>query len=179
MNDTVVTRWFGAGFARLDPLLQQLHRDGGVLQGAIDLDVRPAGRRLARRLGIPVDRPRCDFSVAIRHERDALVWERRFDAARTLRSVFVPHGRWPDGYWIETTGAFALRLAVDVVDGGWHWRLLGTRIAGIPLPAWLMPTTHAFKRIEQGRYRFDVEIAQPPFGKLLGYGGLLDVAPHA
>lgn len=174
MNETSVTRWFGAGFEGLHPLLQQLHRDGGVLQGAIDLDVRPAGRRLARRLGLPVDRTRCDFAVDIRHERDALVWTRRFDTGQTMRSVFVPHGRWPDGYWTETTGPFALRLAVDVVDGGWHWRCVGARAFGIVVPLWLMPQTRAFKRIEDGRYRFEVAIAQRPFGDLLRYGGLLD-----
>lgn len=179
MNETSVTRWFGAGFERLHPLLQQLHRDGGVLQGTIDLDVRPAGRRLARRLGVPIDRERCDFTVDIRHEGDALVWSRRFGTGQTMRSVFVPQGRWPDGYWTETTGPFALRLAVDVADGGWHWRCVGARVRGIAVPLWLMPQTRAFKRIEDGRYRFEVTIAQWPFGELLRYGGLLDVVPHA
>lgn len=176
MNETSVTRWFGAGFERLHPLLQQLHRDGGALQGAVDIHSRGA---LARRLGVPTGRERCDFSVEIRHDGDTLVWNRRFGSDHTMRSVFVPHGRWPDGYWVETTGTFARRLAVDVIDGGWHWRCIGASIRGIVVPLWLIPRTRAFKRIEDGRYRFEVAVALPLVGDVLRYGGLLDATPHA
>ena len=91
----------------------------------------------------------------------------------------MPHGRWPDGYWTETTGPFALRLAVDVIDGGWHWRCIGARFRGIAVPLWLIPRTRAFKRIEDGRYRFEVAVSLPLVGDLVRYGGLLDAMPHA
>jgi hypothetical protein len=180
MNDTAVTRWFGTGFDRLHPLLQQLHRDGGVLEGSIDLHLRGAlGRHFARRIGLPRDTGRCHFSVHIDHVGDTLVWERRFGGGETLRSVFVPHGRWPDGWWTETTGPFALRLGIDVIDGGWHWRVLGARFRGIAMPLWTMPQMRAFKRIEDGRYRFAVALAMPLMGDLVRYEGLLDARPHA
>ena len=175
MKETSVTRWFGAGFERLHPLLQRLHRDGGRLRGEVDVRVRGAiGRRLAARLGVPADRERCAFEVHIGHADGALHWNRRFGDRHEMRSVFVPQGHWPDGCWIETTGPVRLKLAVDVVDGGWQWRCTGVRVRGIPLPLFLFPRTRAGKRIEDGRYRFEVSVALPFVGEVLRYGGLLD-----
>lgn len=180
MNETSVTRWFGAGFERLHPLLQDLHRRGGRLRGEVEIACRGAiGRRLAQRLGLPPDCTRSAFAVEIRHDGDTLRWTRHFDATHVMRSTFVPHGTWPDGWWIETTGPFELRLAVDVVDGGWHWRCVGARLHGIGVPLWLLPRTQAFKRIENGRYRFEVAVALPVFGTVLRYGGVLDASDHA
>ena len=36
-NPTVT--WFGPHFKRLHPLLQSLHRDGGILRGQVELKV--------------------------------------------------------------------------------------------------------------------------------------------
>ena len=79
----------------------------------------------------------------------------------------------PDGGWIEETGAVTLRLQVDVLDGGWQWRCIGARFGRWPVPRWLLPRTRAGKRIEAADYRFDVSIALPLLGEVLGYGGLL------
>ena len=40
----------------------------------------------------------------------------------------------------------------------------------------LVPRSLAYKRIEGGRYRFEVAFTLPVFGRLLRYGGLLDAA---
>src|SRR5690349_12564436 len=120
-RETLVTRWFGASFERLHPLLQALHRDGGRLHGTVAIR---SGRGIARSLGIPLDRAERGFEVEIRHLDDALVWRRRFDDGNEMVSRFEPVGAWPDGCWIERTGAVRLDLAVDIVDGGWRWRMV-------------------------------------------------------
>lgn len=179
MNETSVTRWFGPAFDRLHPLLQRLHREGGQLRGDVDVRVSGAiGRRLAARLGVPVESGRCAFEVSIGHAGDTLQWNRRFGERHVMHSLFVPEGHWPDGCWIETTGPVHLRLAVDVVDGGWQWRCIGVRVHGVPLPLALFPRTRAGKRIEDGRYRFEVSVALPFVGEVLRYGGLLDAVPN-
>lgn len=178
--------WFGPAFDRLHPLLQALHRDGGALAGEIELRsgrglAGVLGRRLARRLGIPLDRPRRGFRVDIVHEPARMLWLRRFDDGSELRSVFEPVGHWPDGHWLETTGPVRLRLGVDLDGGGWRWRLLGLSARGLPLPRSLFPRTDASKRIEridgEERYRFAVAFSWFPFGELLRYQGALHAVP--
>ena len=178
-RETVVTRWFGASFERLHPLLQALHRDGGRLHGTVAIRSGRGiagwiGRRLARSLGIPLDRAERGFEVEIRHLDDALLWCRRFDDGGEMVSRFEPIGAWPDGCWIERTGAVELDLAVDIVDGGWRWRTQRARWHGIPLPLALLPRARAGKRIVDDRCVFEVAFALPLFGDLLGYDGVLD-----
>ncbi|MFK2903950.1 DUF4166 domain-containing protein [Dyella ginsengisoli] len=180
-DDTAVSRWFGSAFGQLHPQLQTLHRRGGTLHGPLTIRfgrglVGVFGRRLARKLGIPTDGTVHRLQVGIHHLDGRLHWDRRFDDGARFASTFRPYGRWPDGGWIEETGAITLRLQVDVVDGGWQWRCIGARLGRWPLPLWLLPRTHAGKRIEAGDYRFDVSIALPLLGEVLGYGGLLQLA---
>jgi hypothetical protein len=178
-RETAVSMWFGpAAFSRLHPLLQSLHRDGGRLQGPVEIRFGRglagiAGRRIARKLGIPVDNGEHTLEVTIGHADGALQWDRRFDDDHRFPSTFHPRGHWPDGCWVEDTAAIALHLQVDVIDGGWHWRCIGARMGRWPIPRWLLPRSDAHKRIEDGRYRFSVGFALPLLGEVLRYGGWL------
>jgi Domain of unknown function (DUF4166) len=179
MHETAVTRWFGPRFDTLHPLLQALHRVGGRLSGTITIEFGQglagwAGRRLARRLGIPIDRRERGFAVEIRHDEGVLHWNRLFDNGSRMISQFRPVGTWPDGYWVESTGPLRLTLTVDVIEGGWYWRPLRVAIGRLRLPLMLFPRTEAYKRVEAGRYRFRVAFALPVLGMILSYGGLLD-----
>lgn len=174
-----VTDWFGDGFTRLHPLLQALHREGGRLGGPIQLKFGAGlagaiGRRLARKMGIPAQPGAHHLDVDIGHDARALLWHRCFDATHELHSSFHPVGHWPDGYWIERTGPLQLELAVDVRDGGWHWRVIGVCVRGVRIPRWLVPRSTAYKQIEDGRYRFFVGFSVPMLGVVFSYSGLLD-----
>jgi hypothetical protein len=178
MQETAVTSWFGRHFDTLHPLLQALHRTGGLLAGTITIETGPGlagwvGRRLARRLGIPVDQRERGFTVEIRHDDGVLHWNRQFDDGSRMVSRFQPVGTWPEGYWVETTGPLRLTLTVDVVAGGWYWRPLRIALGRLRLPLLLFPRTAAYKRIEAGRYRFSVAFVLPILGMVLRYGGLL------
>lgn len=183
-DDNPVTRWFGARFDELHPLLRQLHRQGGVLSGEVELSFGAGlagtlGRRLARRMGLPLDAGRHRLRVDISHNDSALIWSRRFDDDRPMVSTFEPIGQWPQGFWREHTGPLDMRLTVDVIDGAWHWRALQARLGGIRLPLALLPDSRAFKRVEDGRYRFEVRFVLPLLGEALSYQGLLDAQPRA
>lgn len=178
MAETLVSDWFGPHFSDLHPLLQQLHREGGWLSGEVDLAFGRGlagwlGRRLARRMALPMQAGRVAMEVRIRHTGSVLSWSRRFGRAHYTPSLFEPVGRWPTGYWLERTGALHMRLTVDVREGGWYWRVLGARLHGIPLPIALLPRSHAYKRIEGDAYRFEVAFVAPLLGSLLRYGGTL------
>lgn len=183
----VVEQWFGSHFARLHPLLQQLHRHGGTLAGPVTVTVGSGlaglmGRTLAKRLGVPTTAGSYDFRVGIGHEDGKLLWSRQFTApnGRTSRatSLFTAHGHYPDGEWEEDIGAMHFRLGVDIgADGSWHWQPRSASLLGVPLPIALFPRSQAFKRIEDGRYRFQVSFVLPGLGVLLSYGGWLDPLP--
>jgi hypothetical protein len=177
-GDSVVRRWFGPQFRQLHPLLQELHLRGGSLRGEVEIRLGGGlagwlGRRLARSIGVPVDRPRRGFEVEISHTKDALQWDRRFDDGTIMRSTFVPVGAWPDGYWYEMTSALQLRLTVDTAGGGWQWRPLRAYLYGVRLPLRLLAESRAGKRVEEGRYVFLVEFVVPLVGRVLSYGGQL------
>ncbi|HEY4371318.1 MAG TPA: DUF4166 domain-containing protein [Burkholderiales bacterium] len=176
----IALRWLGPQARALHPLLHQLHQRGGMLRGEVRVGFGSGiaariGRRVARRLGIPAAGMHA-FEVHIRDDGECLHWDRRFDSGAWVRSRFRPVGGWPGGWWIEQTGPLQLRLTVEVIDGGWHWRVLALRWHALRLPARLLRST-AYKRVEQGRYRFQVSVAVPLLGEVLSYGGLLDMAP--
>lgn len=178
-QETASSAWFGTAFAQLHPRLQQLHRQGGRLRGSVEMAFGHGlagviGRRMARRLGLPAAAGSHQLEVHISHRDGVLHWDRRFDDGRQFLSTFAPHGGWPDGWWIEQTALVALRLQVDIVDGGWHWRCIGAQWQRWNLPRWLLPRSTACKCIEQDRYRFSVSFSLPLLGELLRYGGLLD-----
>lgn len=178
MSSSIVREWFGPRFNELHPLLQELHSHGGALRGWVSVDfgigiAGTIGKRLASKLDIPATAGKHQFEVNIRHTDDALHWDRRFGSSSRMCSTFHPFGSSADGYWIERTGPIQMKLAVDIIEGGWHWRCVDIRLRDIPFPDWLLPRTTAYKRIEDGKYRFHVAISLPVIGQVLCYNGLL------
>jgi hypothetical protein len=186
MHSTLVQDWFGPQFQKLHPTLQALHRHGGRLRGQVEVRVGQGavagwlGRRIAIKMGVPVGAKPEALEVTISHTASDLVWSRAFiDAqgnAHPMVSTFKAVGHWPDGHWLEHSGALQFKLTVDILEGGWHWRVLAARLHGVPLPTALLPQSRAYKRIEDQRYRFQVRFVAPIFGELLSYHGLLDIS---
>lgn len=170
--ESVVSRWFGAGFGRLHPLLQALHLHGGILAGPVEIALgrgaaRPFGQAIARKLGIPLQAGRHGLRVEIGHRPDCLLWNRCFDGRQRMDSNFHPVGSGPDGLWLEQTGPVRLDLAVEVIDGGWFWRCRKVWFHGVRLPLALFPQSTAYKCVENGRYRFQVTFTMPLLGNVL------------
>ncbi len=113
-----VIKWFGKNFSELDPLLQELHRNGGELSGIVNLEF---GSGLAGVIG------------------------------RKL----------------------SLNLGVKILDGGWYWVQRKVKFMEVPMPTWLFPSSHAYKRIKNGMYEFSVTLTLPMIGKLVSYNGVL------
>lgn len=177
---TLVETWFGLAFASLHPRLQLLHRNGGTLRGLVDVRFGRGiggilGRRLAKRLNI-LHEPSNELEVTIASDQRGLHWNRRFNGGAEFKSVFVPVGQYPSGYWLENSGGVQLELGVEIVNRGWHWRHRGTYVKGLRVPHVLAPRTTAYKEIDAEAYRFHVEIALPIVGLLLSYGGALELA---
>lgn len=179
-----VEEWFGGDFAQLHPHLQRLHREGGILRGAVEVSFGQGvagiiGRRLASRMSLPTAAGVHDLQVDIHSEAGLLHWGRTFNGASRFDSKFQPVGRFPSGHWLEQSGNLTLALGVEVWDGGWHWQHRSTRLFGLPIPRAVLPTTIASKEIEGELYRFSVEVRAALLGKLLGYSGTLESVSSA
>ena len=179
---TVVEQWLGYGFAELHPMLQDLHRTGGELSGPVEVAFGQGlagflGRRIAAKLGVPVVAGTHRLKVVIRSQDGILHWGRTFNDDSGFNSEFIPFGCYPQGHWVESSGPLRLVLGVSVQDGGWHWQHRSTRLHGIPIPRFLLPTTIASKHAEGEFYRFAVEVRASVFGKLLEYSGSLAFSP--
>ena len=182
LEATVVRDWFGPAFARLHPLLQQLHgHPESRLQGTVEMRFGRGlagvlGRRLARKLGMPDVAGPQTMTVDVGHDATRMRWQRRFGDGKALLSLFRPVGTYPDGRWVEDTGPIAFSLQVDInADGGWDWRWISARLRGRPIPLWLLPRPSAYKRVVDGRYCFHVGFRAPVLGELMAYEGLLDL----
>ncbi len=179
-----INQWFGAKFNELDPRLRALHEHGGELSGRISVELgnglgKLFGAALAKKLGIPTKAGLRSLKVKIFHDTDGMHWNRCFDEQTVMKSLFIPVGSLPNGYWIECTGSVRMALTVDVIDGGWYWRCLSVSVRGMHIPTWLVPHTTAFKRIEDGQYRFYVGLSLPLIGIVLSYSGLLSAKLNA
>jgi hypothetical protein len=178
MSNSNVQQWFGPKFSELHPLLQKVHLHGAQLGGVVDIHIPKGiagaiGRRLATKLGVPVVGGQHQLTVTISHRADGMHWDRCFDGANYMRSIFRPVGTWPEGYWLEDTGPLKMRLTVDIKEGGWYWKCVEIRIFGLLLPLWLFPNSKAFKAIEDDRYKFYVGFSLPLIGTFLAYSGSL------
>lgn len=178
----IAEEWLGNQFRELHPLLQDLHRNPSILTGQVEVSFGRGiagvlGRRIASRLGVPITSGEHTLEVSIYSDGGVLHWVRSFNGQSRFHSEFKPVGRYPSGYWVERSGPLALLLDVRVIAGGWHWVHRSTKLFGIPLPRAFLPTTVASKSIDQGLYRFSVEVKAPVLGKLFGYSGTLAPNP--
>ena len=177
-----VSAWFGSEFVKLHPLLQALHLHGGQLEGDVHINYGRGlagwlGRRLAIKLGLPSGVAQTHLQVNISHRDGVLHWDRRFGCVEgtdhSMQSRFEPVGHWPDGYWLERTGALHIELGVAVINGAWHWQPRAFKLFGVPLPSVFMVSSRASKRVEAGWYVFEVHMSVPLLGMLLRYSGQL------
>jgi hypothetical protein len=174
-----VQAWFGPAFADLHPLLQQLHQQGGVLEGEVAVGYGAGlagvvGRAVARKLGLRPGSAPQRLRVGIGSQDGQLHWDRSFNGEPGFRSTFRPIGHYPSGYWLEASGHLTLRLRVAVIDGAWHWLPGEVCLGGVRLPAWITPRVRASKQAVGDRYRFQLAIDFPVLGTVLEYGGCLD-----
>lgn len=131
------------------------------------------GKRIAAKLGVPLQHCEHELQVAIRHENGKLYWVRCFDRQDIVQSVFIPFGSYGEGYWLEKTGPITLKLTVDIIEGAWLWRVMAIRFFGVRLPMFLCPGSTAYKKVADDSYQFHVGFSMPWTGRLFCYEGNL------
>lgn len=111
-------------------------------------------------------------SVLLERRQDGELWQRTF-AGRTFRS-FQREGAGRSAFLIdERFGPVSVGLALVAEDGRLEYVVRRWSLFGIPMPRFMAPGGRTFEFVEDGRFRFHVEIAHPWFGLIVRYQGWL------
>lgn len=110
-------------------------------------------------------------AVTMERQGDGEVWVRDF-AGRRFRSRLT---RNTAGSGVrERFGLLSFDIGLAVRDGQLWYPVIGGRIAGVPLPRAVLPTSTSRESLDaDGRASFDVAIALPLVGPIIRYRGWL------
>jgi hypothetical protein len=169
-------RVLGSAWDDLAPQIRDLHSvtHESVFTGrcTVERGRNPLALLVGRMIGFPKAGTDQAVSVTLTTEGDGERWVRRI-GGRRFSSVQHP-GRGRSEWLIrERFGPVCVHMAL-VADGPnlryviRHWTLFGIR-----LPLWLGPHSQASESVEDGKFRFDVEIRHAFTGFIVRYRGLL------
>ena len=168
----------GHGFALLPEPIQAMHDlAAGALVAHGRGEVRRGTGPLARLLGAVIGFPPAvaDTPVTVTFERkgDLEVWRRDFGGRRFFSLQEAGRGR-SEALMVERFGPLAFSLAL-VIDAGRMTLVMRRWTAlGLPMPMALCPRIAASETVEDGRFRFHVDISHPLTGPIVAYRGWLD-----
>ncbi|RAZ90099.1 saccharopine dehydrogenase [Mesorhizobium hawassense] len=167
----------GDAWKSLPTEIRAMHGGAELAQGRASVE-RGGGmlsRLAARLIGFPT--AGTDVPVKVRFDigKDGETWTRTFGTHGFSSRQFAGRGR-SERLLCEGFGPLSFAMAL-VVDGNRlslvlrRWSLLG-----VPLPMWLCPRSNAYETVEDGRFRFHVEISHPVAGLIVRYRGWLEPA---
>jgi Domain of unknown function (DUF4166)/Saccharopine dehydrogenase NADP binding domain len=169
-------RRLGNAHAELPPPVAAMHDLVDTLsaegRATVERGTGLAARAIAALIGFPPagrDIPvRVDFALHGGRE----IWRRDFAGRRFSSTQEEGRGRF-EGLLCERFGPFAFGIAL-VCDAGRLWLVVRRwSVFGIPLPRALAPIGAAYESVEQGRFRFYVEIKLRLIGLIVRYQGWL------
>jgi hypothetical protein len=131
---------------------------------------------LARLAGVIIGFPPAsdDVPVTVRFDvADGVeTWTRTF-GAKSFHSNQFADGDGSGGLMCERFGPLTFAMALVLVDGRMSLILRRWRVFGIAMPMFLCPRSSAYETVEDGRFRFHVEIGHPLTGLIVRYRGWL------
>nr|WP_255563960.1 DUF4166 domain-containing protein [Hyphomonas sediminis] len=114
----------------------------------------------------------------MRRTSDGETWTRAF-GPRRFRSHLRRVAGDPPGMVRERFGAMAFSIPLSLENGRLAFPVTGGRVAGIPLPRFLLPVSETHESVDKdGACRFDVSIRLPMIGLVAHYRGWLKPAPN-
>lgn len=170
-NSSVIANHMKSNFDLLAPLLQKAHvgkvrlsgfanvRRGNILAGLI-----------CTLFGFPKDGINTKLTVDCDNKKNSMTWSRDFNGLK-MNSSFGICGE----YLVEKLGPLALSFKALEVDGMLHYDFIKTRVFGIPVPTFMCPQIVAFEKEVTGQYEFSVEVKLFLIGRVIAYGGTLEL----
>lgn len=167
----------GSAYEVLPPQVQALHQSSGHRRWSGTAQIRRGAGLMSRLVAAVIGFPQAgeDVPVAVTFAPDqgGERWTRDF-GGRRFTSWQGRGTRRNEALLVERFGWVSVALAL-VVEG--ERLLLVPRrwsCLGLPLPASLLPKGNSFETEVDGRFVFNVEIAAPVVGLIVGYRGWLE-----
>jgi hypothetical protein len=170
------TKILGASFDQLPEAIRSLHSTRGVQNYEGEAQVSGDSAiiaRVARALfRMPRRGSKIPVEVSIVADGGTETWIRSF-AGRRFRSELSAGGGNRAGLLRERFGPFSFFIALALDSDCLLFIVRHWQFFGIPLPRFLAPQGNIFERVEQGRFRFHVEMRFPLLGHFVTYDGWL------
>jgi len=169
-------RILGSAWDALPAPIRIMHTVNGTLvaegRGSVERGAGPLARLIGNLFRFPQAADDVPVTVTFTERDHTEVWERRFGDERFASIQSQGAGR-SDWLVSERFGAFTVDLALVVEDRRLRLIVRRWRLLGLPLPLCLAPMGDAFEFVEDGRFRFHVEITHPLTGRIVRYRGWL------
>lgn len=167
----------GDSYDLLPTEIKAMHNVDNVLiaKGKADItrDVSPLAQAAAKLFGFPKEGNNVPVTVTFTRTEDGESLLRDF-GGETFATSFYD---WPKpGHLVERFGPLWFLIECVCTMQGidmyirkiWLWKV-------IPLPMCIAPRIDATERVDNGQYRFDVDIRLPIIGRVIHYKGWLDI----
>lgn len=165
----------GDAWQNLPPEIRAMHDHATAAQGraSVERGYTILSRLAAWLVGFPqasVDIPvRVDFET----DEGGEIWTRTFGEHRFSSRQFEGRGR-SERLLCERFGPLSFAMALVAGDGRLSLALRRWSLFGLPLPMFLCPRSTSYEAVEDGRFRFHVEISHPLTGMIVRYRGWLE-----
>lgn len=131
------------------------------------------GRLAAWLVGFPKTRDDIPVDVRFHANENEETWTRTFGGQGFSSRQFAGCGR-SERLLCERFGPLTFAMALVAEENRLSLVLSRWSIIGLKLPMWLCPRSTSFESVENGRFRFHVEISHPLTGLIVRYRGWLE-----
>jgi len=167
---TLYERLLGKDFASLPDALRRFHQSasGGVAAGVFQIEggSTPAGRAIARLLGLPRPARNVATELRVRAVGHREIWERSFGRDHVRTTQWLEQQRL-----VESLRGTRFTFDVCADHRGIRFHSLGVRWLGIPLPMSLAPHIDAEVVALDDSWEVDVTVTVPKLGVISSYNG--------
>jgi hypothetical protein len=170
-------RILGTAWDQLPVEIRRMHDVDGAASVEGRASVERGDSPLARLAAFIMRFPKAAADTPVRVEFEVSgeteTWTRRFGDDVFSSRQFGGRGH-SAGLVCEGFGPLLFAMALVVENARLSLVLRRWSAFGIPLPMWLCPRSDAFETVENGRFRFHVEISHPICGLIVRYKGWLE-----
>lgn len=167
-------RILGPAWQQLAPAIQALHTVNSLRTFSGSCTVRrgshPLAHLAARAIGFPKAGANQPITVTIQPDAAGERW-RRTSNGRTFSSTQMPGQGRSEWLTRETFGPIRVDIALLVENGNLRYVIRRWTLFGVPMPRSWGPRSIALESVENGLFKFDVEISHPLTGLIVHYVG--------
>ncbi|MDH4049314.1 MAG: DUF4166 domain-containing protein [Gammaproteobacteria bacterium] len=177
----LVRRILGSRWLELPQALRDLHdvRESSDWSGqaSVTRGSSPLARLIATIVGFPPAGSTMPVQVTLTRDDDKEVWKRNFDGHRFCSELTAGQMGAYANLFRERFGPVRIGMALVTDNGKLYLLPKCWQFFGIPMPDCLLPRGRMLEYVEDGRFRFHVEIGFPLIGHVVTYSGWLCANP--